>query len=56
MPHWRERDGVLAEREEELRNVAFEIERLKVQLATLRRDRYGQSSEKRASEIGQPRS
>nr|WP_194433697.1 IS66 family transposase [Pseudoroseomonas ludipueritiae] len=48
-----ERDAILAEREGALRNAAFEIERLKVQLATLRRDRYGQSSEKRASEIGQ---
>jgi transposase len=48
-----ERDAILAEREGALRNAAFEIERLKVQLATLRRTRYGQSSEKGASEIGQ---
>jgi transposase len=48
-----ERDAVLAERDAELRNAIFEIEKLKVQLATLRRDRYGKSSEKLATEIGQ---
>ncbi|MBU8544339.1 MULTISPECIES: IS66 family transposase [Roseomonadaceae] len=48
-----ERDAVLAERDAELRNATFEIEKLKVQLATLRRDRYGKSSEKLAIEIGQ---
>jgi transposase len=48
-----ERDAILAERDGELRNASYEIEKLKVQLASLRRDRYGQSSEKRASEIGQ---
>lgn len=48
-----ERDAVLAERNVELRNATFEIEKLKVQLATLRRDRYGKSSEKLAAEIGQ---
>jgi hypothetical protein len=41
-----ERDAVLSERDAELRNATFEIEKLKVQLATLRRDRYGRSSEK----------
>jgi septal ring factor EnvC (AmiA/AmiB activator) len=45
--------AVLAERDAELRNATFEIEKLKVQLATLRRDRYGKSSEKLAAEIGQ---
>ncbi|MFG1400244.1 IS66 family transposase, partial [Xanthobacter sp. VTT E-85237] len=45
-----ERDAVLAERDAELRNATFEIEKLKVQLATLRRDRYGKSSEKLAIE------
>jgi transposase len=48
-----ERDAVVAEREAELRNATFEIEKLKVQLAALRRDRYGKSSEKLAAEIGQ---
>ena len=48
-----ERDAVLSERDAELRNATFEIEKLKVQLATLRRDRYGKSSEKLATEIGQ---
>jgi transposase len=48
-----ERDAVLAERDAELRNAGFEIEKLKVQLAALRRDKYGQSSEKLAAEIGQ---
>ena len=40
-----ERDAALAERDAELRNAGFEIEKLKVQLETLRRDRYGRSSE-----------
>lgn len=48
-----ERDAVLAERDAALRNATFEIEKLKSQLATLRRDRYGKSSEKLAAEIGQ---
>jgi len=48
-----ERDAVLADRDAELRNAGFEIEKLKVQLAALRRDRYGKSSEKLAAEIGQ---
>ena len=48
-----ERDAVLSERDAELRNATFEIEKLKVQLATLRRDRYGKSSEKLTAEIGQ---
>ncbi|MBY0332880.1 MAG: IS66 family transposase [Acetobacteraceae bacterium] len=47
------RDAQLAAREAELRNAGFEIEKLKVQLAALRRDRYGKSSEKLAAEIGQ---
>jgi septal ring factor EnvC (AmiA/AmiB activator) len=48
-----ERAAVVAEREAELRNATFEIEKLKVQLAALRRDRYGKSSEKLAAETGQ---
>ena len=48
-----ERDAALAERDAELRNAGFEIEKLKVQLATLRRDRYGRSSEKLAAEADQ---
>jgi len=48
-----ERDAVLAERDAELRNAGFEIEKLKIQLAALRRDKYGKSSEKLAAEIGQ---
>jgi transposase len=48
-----ERDAALAEREAALRNAGFEIEKLKVQLAALRRDRFGKSSEKLAAEIGQ---
>jgi transposase len=48
-----ERDAALAERDAELRDAGFEIEKLKVQLAALRRDRYGKSSEKLATEIGQ---
>ena len=48
-----ERDAALAEREAALRNAGFEIEKLKVQLAALRRDRFGKSSEKLATEIGQ---
>jgi transposase len=45
--------ALLAERDAELRHAGFEIEKLKVQLAALRRDRYGKSSEKLAAEIGQ---
>jgi transposase len=48
-----ERDAALAERDALLRNAGLEIERLKVQLAALRRDRYGKSSERLAAEIGQ---
>lgn len=48
-----ERDAVLAARDAELRNAGFEIEKLRVQLAALRRDKYGRSSEKLAAEIGQ---
>jgi len=48
-----ERDAALAEREAALQNAGFEIEKLKVQLAALRRDRFGKSSEKLAAEIGQ---
>ena len=48
-----ERDALLASRDAELRNAVFEIEKLKVQLAAPRRDRYGKSSEKLAAEIGQ---
>lgn len=48
-----ERDAVLAERDAELRHAGFEIEKLKAQLAALRRDKYGKSSEKLAAEIGQ---
>jgi transposase len=47
------RDAALAERDAALRNAGFEIEQLKVQLAALRRDRYGKSSERLAAEIGQ---
>lgn len=48
-----ERDAALAERDAALLNARFEIEKLKVQLAALRRDRYGKSSERLAAEIGQ---
>jgi transposase len=48
-----ERDAALAERDVHLLNARFEIEKLKVQLAALRRDRYGKSSERLAAEIGQ---
>ncbi|HEY8614497.1 MAG TPA: hypothetical protein VIL69_24815, partial [Roseomonas sp.] len=48
-----ERDAALAERDALLLNAGFEIEKLKVQLAALRRDRYGKSSERVAAEIGQ---
>jgi transposase len=48
-----ERDAALAERDAHLLNARFEIEKLKVQLAALRRDRYGKSSERLATEIGQ---
>lgn len=48
-----EREAALAERDARLLNALLVIEKLKVQLATLRRDRYGRSSEKRDAEIGQ---
>ena len=48
-----EREAALAERDAELRNAGFEIEKLKVQLAALRRDRYGRSSEKLAAAADQ---
>ena len=48
-----ERDAALAERDAALLNASLEIEKLKVQLAALRRDRYGKSSERLAAEIGQ---
>ncbi len=41
-----ERDAAIAERDARLLNASLEIEKLKVQLAALRRDRYGRSSEK----------
>ena len=48
-----ERDAALAERDADLLNAHYEIEKLKVQLAALRRERYGKSSERLAAEIGQ---
>ena len=48
-----ERDAALVERDARLLSASLEIEKLKVQLAALRRDRYGQSSERLAAEIGQ---
>ena len=48
-----ERDAALAERDADLLSARLEIEKLKVQLAALRRDRYGESSERLAAEIGQ---
>jgi transposase len=48
-----ERDAALAERDTRLLNASLEIEKLKAQLAALRRDRYGKSSERLAAEIGQ---
>ena len=48
-----ERDAALAERDARLLNATLEIEKLKVQLAALRRERYGRSSEKLDAEIGQ---
>jgi transposase len=48
-----ERDAALAERDAHLLNARFEIETLKVQLAALWRERYGKSSERLATEIGQ---
>ena len=48
-----ERDAALAERDAHLLNAHYEIEKLKVQLAALRRERYGKSSERLAAEIGQ---
>jgi transposase len=47
------RDAAIAERDARLLNAGLEIEKLKVQLATLRRDRYGRSSERLDAEIGQ---
>jgi transposase len=38
-----ERDAALAERDADLLSARLEIEKLKVQLAALRRDRYGKS-------------
>jgi transposase len=48
-----ERDAAIAERDAALLNARLEIEKLKVQLAALRRDRYGKSSERLAAGIGQ---
>jgi transposase len=48
-----ERNAALAERDAALLHARFEIEKLKVQLAALRRERYGKSSERLAAEIGQ---
>jgi transposase len=48
-----ERDAALAERDALLLNARFEIEKLRVQLVALRRERYGKSSERLAAEIGQ---
>jgi transposase len=48
-----ERDAALVERDAALLNARLEIEKLKIQLAALRRDRYGKSSERLAGEIGQ---
>ena len=48
-----ERDAALAERDAHLLSARYEIEKLKVQLAALRHDRYGKSSERLATEIGQ---
>lgn len=48
-----ERDAALVERDARLLNARYEIEKLKVQLAALRRERYGRSSERLAAEIGQ---
>jgi transposase len=48
-----ERDQLLAERDARLLNASLEIEKLRVQLAALRRERYGRSSERRDAEIGQ---
>ena len=48
-----EREAALAERDAHLLNARLEIEKLKAQLAALRRNRYGKSSERLAAEIGQ---
>ena len=48
-----ERDAALAERDADLLSARLEIEKLKVQLAALRRDRYGKSSERLTAGIGQ---
>ncbi len=48
-----ERDAARAERDADRLSARLEIEKLKVQLAALRRDRYGRSSERLAAEIGQ---
>lgn len=48
-----ERDAAIAERDARLLNASLEIEKLKVQLAVLRRERFGRSSERLDAEIGQ---
>src|SRR3712207_6801855 len=48
-----ERDAALAERDADRLSARLEIEKLKAQLAALRRDRYGRPSEKLSAEIGQ---
>ena len=48
-----EREAALAERDARLLNASLEIEKLRVRLAALRRDRYGRSSERLDAEIGQ---
>ena len=48
-----ERDAARAERDADRLSARLEIGKLKVQLAALRRDRYGRSSERLAAEIGQ---
>ncbi|WP_419900888.1 IS66 family transposase [Roseomonas sp. USHLN139] len=46
-----ERDAALAEREGRLLNASLEIEKLRLQIAILRRERYGRSSEKLGGRI-----
>ncbi len=48
-----ERDAALAERDALLLNSRLEIDKLKVQLARVRREQYGQSSERLTAEVGQ---
>ena len=48
-----EREAALAERDAHLLHARFEIEKLKVQLARLRRMQFGQSSERLSREIEQ---